>query len=119
LAIYKVQWDKLHITNNISFREHVASQFNKAPKATHPKNPRVPLNTSAKISKVPPPIPPCLSPEALKKAKDKHRDKKLNNHPVRKSFMQVAKGNKSNLLKLHKTFPTLPAKKIIEMNNVP
>jgi len=57
-----------------------------------------------------------LSPEALKKAKDKHEKREKNLE--KKSFAQVAKGNETNLLKLHKTFLTLPAKKIIEMNNI-
>ena len=117
-AIYEAQWDKLLTYNNISFREHVASQFNKPTKLTCTVNPYAPKNAGAKISRIPPPIPPRLSPEALKKAKDKHQAKKLGGQPVKKSFAQATKGNENNLLKLRKAFPALPARKIIKINNI-
>jgi len=117
-AIYEAQWDKLFTYDNISFRERVASQFNRPTKLTRTVTPNAPKSTGAKISRIPPPIPPRLSPKALKKAKDKHRAKKLSGQPVKKSFAQVTKGNENNLLKLREAFPALPARKIIKMNNI-
>ena len=104
--------------NNISFRERVTSQFNKPTKLTHTVNPNTPKNARTKISRILPPIPPRLSPKALKKAKDKHQAKKLSGQPIKKSFAQATKGNENNLLKLRKAFPALPARKIIKINNI-
>jgi len=72
-AIYKSNWDQLQVDNSISFRNKVTAQFNnstKNPRDNHlPKPPKHILGLAhAKVSKVPPPIPLCLLPKALKKA---------------------------------------------------
>jgi len=117
-TIYESQWDKLHIFDNTSFRDKVSTQFKKVPRNTRVRLP--PSGTSkdvcAKISRVSPPLPPKLSPEALKKAKDKFKEKAFLS--AKKSFAQVTKGYNTNLLKLHEAFSALPANKIIEMNNI-
>jgi len=74
----------------------------------------------AKVSKVPPTILPRLSPEALKKAQEERKKERSMGKakPTNKSFAQAVGVKPKNLLKLREAFPKLPAKKIIEINNV-
>jgi len=55
-AVYESQWDKLHLSNNIFFRDKVSAQFNRTPKymrsRTSPS--KTATNACAKISKIPP-----------------------------------------------------------------
>ena len=124
-AIYESNWDQLHIKNGISFRNKVAGQFNSGRKSLMDKTPLKPQRqptglAKASVLKIPPPIPPRLSPDALKKAREeKKKERSMGKaKPVNKSFAQVAGNAPKNLLKLREAFPKLPAKKILEMNNV-
>jgi len=59
----------------------------------------------AKVSKIPPPLPPQLAPEIHKKALEKiHK-----NNKEKKTFAQAMKANAAGLLKLYETFPSLLA----------
>jgi len=40
-AVYESQWDRLHIIDNISFRDRVLAQFNRVPKKAHVRTPAV------------------------------------------------------------------------------
>ena len=76
MAIYKSNWDQLHVKNGVSFRNKVAGQFNgkNKPKPNPLRSQGIPAGTAnARISKIPPPIPPRLSPEALKKAREERK----------------------------------------------
>ena len=59
-------------------------------------------------------------PEALRKARDERKKERNTGKakPANKSFVQAARCNAKNILKLREAFPKLPTKKIIEMNNV-
>ena len=101
------------------------AQFNNGAKNSKDNHlPKLPTHTPglahAKVSKVPPTIPPRLSSEALKKAQEERKKERSMGKakPTNKSFAQAVGVKPKNLLKLWEAFPKLPAKKIIEMNNV-
>jgi len=71
-------------------------------------NPNYP--PKVRVSKISPPLPARLHPDIRKKVIDKIN--KDNQQTKKPTYAQVAKEHDINLLKLHKTFPALPAKKL-------
>ena len=125
MAIYESNWDQLQVVNGISFRNKVVAQFNNGTKNSKDNHlPKLPTHTSglahAKVSKVPPTISPHLLPEALKKVQEERKKERSMGKAksTNKSFAQAVGVKPENLLKLQEVFPKLPAKKIIEMENV-
>ena len=120
-TVYELGWDKLHIMDNTSFRDHVSAQFNKPPKEAKLGYKPFSANTAGKqkratVSKIPPPILSYLSPEIQQKVLEK-----INSNPNKsnkQSFAQATRGSNNSLLKLREAFPKLPAKDIIKMNKI-
>jgi len=124
-AIYNSKWDRSLTNSNVSFRDHVSAQFNsghKKPRTNTPANPLQINPPHAKVSKIPPPIPPRLPANIHKKALDK-----INKHnsaqkaktpgpPPKKSYARAINSAPTDILKLRETFPSLPASKILEMH---
>jgi len=106
-SIYNSGWDKLLVDDKSrTFRQCVASQFNRKDIPSTKVNNKTNL---ANISRIPPPIPPRPSASVL--AKIKH-------HKNTRSFAQATKGNAEDILKIKEAFSKLSTKKIIEMHNI-
>jgi len=132
LAIYESKWDLLHTQDNISFHDRVSAQFkgkqSNTPqsKLTNQQPPVAP--PMAKVSRIPPPLPPRLPINIRKKVLEKitkdnaaRKEKSLKApsnkpHAPTQSYARAALGNPSDILKLRETFPSLPNNKILEMH---
>ena len=65
------------------------------------------------VSKIPPSVPPRPSKEILAKSKF---SKNVNNY--KKSYAQASRSNVEDVICIKNTFPKLPTKKVIEINDI-
>jgi len=102
-AIYKAGWNKCNSRDGTLFRQHVASKFLKTPETrttltiNQPNTQQTSPLPRAKVSKIPPPLPPHLVLSIWKKVVEKINRE---NKQKKKSFTQVTKVRANSLLKL-------------------
>ena len=122
-SIYKAGWNSLPVDKyNNSFRNTVVNKFtSKAPKInlglTLGKN----KSKAAEIIKLSPSISVCPSKKVLEKSKFFNKDKNSitkANKNIRKYYAQVTNSKVSDILKLKKNYPNLPAKKIENIHKI-
>jgi len=111
-AIFESGWDTLTIANKTFIRDNFAKEFGKTTKPSPSAN----IRYGTHITKVPSPIPPCLSREILEKSKA-HQQKISTEEKSPLSYAQIA-SNVTNALKIKEAFLALPNKKVLEMHKV-
>jgi len=110
-SIYEFRWNHITVNNKkCLFQQCVLNQFNNGPHLSS----SCPLtNKPAEISITSPLISLKPSKETLAKSKF---FKKYN--IAKKLYSQVSKSNINNIIKIKNTFPKLPTKKIVKVNNI-
>ena len=129
-SIYQSSWDSLYTDNKSkTLREKISAKFTPriVPSPNSKNNKLVPKPVSASIDKVPslPPLPAKSAKEINTISKYFQNQKPLNDKSKdgpkpSKSYTQASKNNVSTaeVLKIKKTFPTLNAAKIDQVNNI-
>jgi len=129
-SIYQSSWDSLYTDNKSkTLREKILAKFTpRVAPSSNTKNIKLTLKpVPATIDKVPP--PPPLPAKTVKEIntiskyfqnQKPSNDKSKDGSKSKKSYAQASKNNVSTaeVLKIKKTFPTLNAKKIDQVNNI-
>jgi len=125
-AIYSSKWDHSLTNDNVSFCDHVSTQFkgrqHKKSKTNTPTNPSQVDSPKAQVLRIPPPIPLHLPTDVQKKVVDQinknnaAREAKKSNFPPKKSYARAINSASANILKLREAFPSLSANKILDMH---
>ena len=129
-SVYQSSWDALHTDNNSkTLREKISAKFTPrvAPSSNSKNNKSTPNPVPVSINKVPPPPPlPAKSAKEINSISKYFQNQKLSNDKSKdgpkpnKTYVQASKNNVSTaeVLKIKKTFPTLNAGKIDQVNNI-
>ena len=129
-SVYQSSWDSLYTDNKSkTLREKISAKFTPriAPSSNSKNNKSVPKIVPASINKIPP--PPLLLAKSAKEVNTISKyfqnqkllnDKSKDGPKPSKPYAQASKNNVSTaeVLKIKKTFPTLNAKKIDQINNI-
>ena len=129
-SVYQSSWDFLYTDNKSkTLREKISAKFTPiiAPSPNSKNNKLVSKMVPASIDKVPPPpLLPAKSAKEVNTISKYFQNQKLLNDKSKdrpkpsKSYAQASKNNVSTaeVLKIKKTFPTLNAAKINQINNI-